>query len=872
MGLPPGVRLGGYEVIGPLGAGGMGEVYRARDTTLNRDVAIKLVHSDFCHNLDSLARLRREARILASINHPNVATLHELAEFGDGCGLVMELVSGETLADLIRRRPCSVADTLRLGAQVAAALEAAHERGLVHRDLKPGNIKITSDGHAKVLDFGLAKTDAGGLEASGASTIVTEQGAIVGTAPYMSPEQARGLPVDRRTDLWAFGCVLFEMLTGRRAFDGASTSDILVSVLEREPDFARLPPNTPPPLERLIRRCLTKDSRRRYRDAGDARIELEDAAATPSGITPPTVPAVPARGRMRMAVVFALGTLLGGALAAGWLQRPAGPAPSQVQFAVTLRDDERLAATDLGEIAIAPDGRSVVYVAARGSATQLSIRSLESALSTPLGGTVNAVTPFFSPDGKWVGFFADGQLKKVAVAGGTPVRLCDAATGLGGSWSANGTIVFASATGSPLQRVADGGGTPSRATELDVSRGEFSHRWPSFLPDGKTFLFSVGTVGEWDEAEIFAQTLDGGRPTFIFKGGTNARYLDAGYLSYGHKGAIWIVPFDPKTLKVTGTPQKALEGVAASVDGSAQFSVSRNATGIYVPADPSASARRLAVVQDGELTPLAAPAHAYVTPRVSADGRRVVLGVSEASEHVYLYDLTAGALTQLTFEAANRVPVWSGDGRVTFASNRNGALNLFLAPPDGSGQGERLSTSDHLQMPGSWSLDGTLAFTEQNPTTGRDIWLLRRSGARTAFANSAADESAARFSPDGQWIAFVSNDSGQAEVWVRPATGATPARRFTSSGAMEPVWREDGRALFYRANGRLMMGPITGGVSTAAARVAYGGTTEAGTFDAAGYDVMPGSNRFLIITAASPASTASQLRVILNWTPGAPAR
>jgi len=870
------MRLGNYEVIALLGAGGMGEVYRARDATLNRDVAIKLVHADFCDNPDSLTRLRREARVLASINHPNVATLHELAEFGDGCGLVMELVSGETLADLIRQRPFSVADTMRLGAQVAAALEAAHERGLVHRDLKPANIKITRDGHAKVLDFGLAKADASGPETGAAPTVMTEQGAIVGTAPYMSPEQARGAPVDRRTDLWAFGCVLFEMLTGHRAFDGASYSDVLVGILERDPDFASLPPGTPPPLERLIRRCLTKDARRRFRDAGDARLELEDASINPSGITTLTTPAMPARGRIRMAVVaaFALGTLLGGAAAAGWLRRPAGPAPSHVQFAVTLPDEERLAATDLGEIAISPDGQYVAYVAARGTTTQLSIRSLDSGQSTPLRGTVNAVSPFFSPDGEWIGFFADGKLKKVAVTGGTPVPLCDAADGLGGSWSTTGTIVFASATGSPLQRVAESGGTSSRATELDVSRGEFSHRWPSFLPDGKTFLYSVGTVGDWDEAEIFAQTLDGGKRTLIWKGGTNAKYLDGGYLSYGHHGAIWIVPFDANRLKVTGTPREVLKGVAASVDGAAQFSVSRNATGVYVPANPASSARRLVVAQGGELTPLAAQPHAYVTPRLSPDGRRVVLGVSEATEHIFSFDLNTGILTQLTFEAANRAPTWWGDDRVTFASNRNGALNLFAAPADGNGTVQNVSRSDYLQMPGSWSPDGqTLALMEQNPTTGRDIWLQSRSGERTAFANSPADESAPRFSPDGRWIAYVSNESGQAEVYLRPSSGTGSARKVSSSGGLEPVWHpKDPAALFYREGGRLMMAPISGGVPAAPPRVAFDGMAEAGTFDTAGYDVMSGANRFLIITGASPGSTASQLRVILNWAPGAPTR
>jgi Tol biopolymer transport system component len=871
MRLAPGVRLGDYQVISLLGAGGMGEVYRARDATLNRDVAIKLVHSQFCENQDSLTRLRREARLLASINHPNVATLHELAEFGDGCGLVMELVSGETLADLIAQRPFSVAETLRVGAQIAAGLEAAHERGLVHRDLKPANIKITSDGHAKVLDFGLAKVDAAGPDAADATTILTE-GAVVGTVAYMSPEQARGLPVDRRTDLWALGCVLFEMLTGRRAFTGASHSDILVSILERDPDFSSLPPGTPPVLDRLIRRCLTKDARRRCRDAGDARLDLEDAAITPAATALPAKAFDPSRDWGRMAIVLAAGAVIGAVIAAAWFRQPGAPAARQVQFPVTLPDGERLAATDLGEIAISPDGRNVVYVAARGTTTQLSLHSLDGGQSTPLRDTLNAVTPFFSADGQWVGFFADGKLKKVALAGGTPQTICDAANGLGGSWGADGTIVFASATGSPLQRVAHTGGTPSRATELDVSRGEFSHRWPSFLPDGKTFLFSVGTVGDWDEAEIFAQTLDGQR-TLVLKGGTNARYLDAGYLAYGHKGAIWIVPFDAKGLKVNGTPQKVIDGVAASVDGAAQFGVSPDSTVVYVPANLGASARRLVVVHDGESTPLAAAAHAYVTPRLSPDGRQVALGVSEAAEHIWVYDLNAPNLTQLTFEAANRAPAWSPDGRVTFASNRHGALNLFSTPATGNGPTERVSTSDYLQMPGSWSPDGqTLALMEQNPATGRDIWLLRSTGERTAFANSPADESAPRFSPDGRWIAYVSNESGQAEVYVRPAAGTAPPRKVSAAGGMEPVWRpRDGAALYYRVNDTLMTVPMRDGVPAAAPRVAFDGPSNAGTFDAAGYDVMTG-DRLLVINNAPPASSSSQLRVILNWAPGAAVR
>jgi Tol biopolymer transport system component len=454
-------------------------------------------------------------------------------------------------------------------------------------------------------------------------------------------------------------------------------------------------------------------------------------------------------------------------------------------------------------------------------------------------------------------------LKKVQSSGGTPIAICDAPDGLGGSWSSTNTIVFAAATGTALQRVSADGGTPTRATELDVSRGEFSHRWPEFLPDGDTVVFTVGTVGEWDEAEIAAQSLRTGRRSSVLKGGTNPRYLPSGHLTYAHDGAIWIVPFDANRLAVSGSPARALEGVAASADGAAQFAVSGTGTTAYHPGVP-VSSRRLVVVDGRSQTPLAAPPHAYVTPRVSGDGTKALLGVSDNAEHVWSYDLNAGTLTQLTFEAANRSPIWSTDGqRVTFASNRNGALNLFVAPANADGPTERLTTVDALQLPGSWSPDGELlAFMEQHPTTGRDIWLRRRNGERIAFANSQADESAPRFSPDGRWIAYVSNESGPAHVYVRTANGASAARRLSVSGGSEPVWRPDSAAVYFRSEGRLLSAPVNGG----ATRTMFEGAFEPGTFDAAGYDVLDG-NRFLMITSASAGSAPSELRMILNWRP-----
>jgi serine/threonine-protein kinase len=835
-------------------------------------VALKLVHPDFCHHPDSLTRMRREARALAALNHPNVATLHELAEFGGSCGLVMELVSGETLADLVRRRRMPVGEALRLAAQISSALEAAHERGITHRDLKPANIKITTEGVVKVLDFGLAKADGSDAEATMAPTLETAEGVVVGTAPYMSPEQARGLSVDRRTDIWAFGCVLFEMLSGRLAFDGNTRSDIVASILEKEPDWATLPADTPGTVRRVLRRCLEKDQRRRFRDIGDIRLELEDIASAdaPSdpGRSQPPVAAQPRnRAWLRSAALATTGLLVGVLLGMPWQREASSARPNEVKFSITLPEDERIAPTELGALTMSPDGRSIVYVAGRGSTTQLMVRALDAGTARPLPGTFGAVSPFFSPDGEWLGFFADGKLKKLPIAGGPPVAICDAADGLGASWSSKGIIVFAAATGGPLQQVSENGGKPARATELDVSRGEFSHRWPEFLPDGETVLYSVGTVGEWSEAEIIAQSLGSGERVTVLKGGTNARYLTSGHIAYAHDRAIWITAFDARSRSINGAPVRALDGISTSVDGAAQFAVSRDGASVYLPSVPW-SARRLVVVDAQTHTPLAAPPHAYVTPRVSPDGTRVLVGVADNSEHLWSYDLSAGTLTQLTFEAANRGPIWSHDGqRVIFASNRNGALNLFTLPAGGDGNAERLTTTESLQLPGSWSPDGEmLAFMEQNPSTGRDIWLRRRNGDRVALAGSDADESAPRFSPDGRWIAYVSNESGQAEVYVRSANGQG-LRRMSADGGAEPVWRRDGGALYYRSYGKLMMAPMSGATAIAA-RVASGIAAEQGTFDAAGYDTMSG-DRFLMITGTSPGAAASELRVILNWTPAA---
>jgi eukaryotic-like serine/threonine-protein kinase len=872
MRLAPGTHLGGYEVVSALGAGGMGEVYRAHDAALDRDVAVKIVHPQFCDDPDRVARFRREARTLAALTHPHVAVIHEFGECAGICFLVMELVPGETLDAKLSREALALPEALDICGQIAAALEAAHEKGIVHRDLKPANIKVTPDGQVKVLDFGLAKaldTDSGTPVVQATTFAGSEAGVVLGTAAYMSPEQARGRPLDRRTDIWAFGCVLFEVLTGRRAFPGATMSDTIAGILERQPEWALLPAETPPAIHRLLRRCLVKDPTHRLRDIGDARLEIEEASSAPQEGRPDT------RAWQRRWIP--IGSLVVGALAGAGIglalrTATARPPATPAHFMVRLSNEEPLAGLDFPAVAISPDGSQMAYVAARGGRTQLVLRRMNAVEPTPVAGTTGALGPFFSPDGDWIAFFAGGKLKKVPVSGGPSVTICDAAIGFGGSWGTDDTIVFSPATGSPLFRVAAAGGAASRVTTLDATRGEFSHRWPELLPDGKTVLFTVGTLGSWDEAEIVAQSLTSDDRRVVLKGGTHPRYLRTGHLLYARSGTVMVVPFDARRLAVTGSPARVLDNVMESFDGASQLTVSRSGTLIYVPGNTQTATRRLVSLDpSGAATPFAAPARAWASPRVSPDGRRLALTVTDTTEDIWIYDIADGSLRQLTFEGDNSAPIWMSDGeRVTFNSNRSGAPNLFLVRADGRGAPERLTSSDGIQIPGSWSPDGTvLAFVEHHPTTGRDIWMLRHPGGRQPepFVRTAFDESAPRFSPDGLSVAYVSNASGRSEVYVTLFGDPLQQRQVSRDGGFEPVWAGDGRELFYRARDRLMAASVQSGrqLRVGAPRVVFEASFEKGTLDRANYDVTAGPQRFVAIRAAEQGSTEGQLHVLLNW-------
>jgi Tol biopolymer transport system component len=859
----------------------MGEVYRAHDEKLGRDVAIKVLPQLWLEDPERRARFDREARLLASLNHPHIAAIYGIEDVGGVRALILELVEGETLAaKLAGSAGLPVSEALAIARQIADALDTAHERGIVHRDLKPANIKITPDGIVKVLDFGLAKAvagDAGSRDLMQSPTVTsTHEGMILGTAAYMSPEQARGKAVDKRTDIWSFGIVLYEMLSGRAAFPGETLSDTIAAILEREPDWRALPAATPPAIHTLLKRCLERDLKRRLRDIGDVRFEIEDALndRAAAGQAASTDGDTDRRKRLAwMAVLLAIGAVAGGMIAT----RARTPATASIQapghFVVPLSSSEHVAGLDFPAVAISPDGSLIAYVASRGGGqTELFLRPTNAVDAKAIAGTRNVTTPFFSPDNRWIAFFADGQLKKVSTSGGAPITLCDAPVGLGGSWGPEDTIVFSATTGSGLSQVSANGGKPQPVTRLDANKEEFSHRWPEWLPDGRTIIYTVGTAGSWDDAQIVAQSLASGERSVLVQGGTNPHYLPSGHLIYAHRGAILAVPFDPARPGATATPVRLLDNVVQSFDGAAQLGVSPSGTGVYIAGAFRSNQRRLVTVdRTGAATPFAAPPGAYVAPRLSPNGRQLLVTIEAAINDVWIHDITQGTLNQVTFDAAANVPVWTPDGkRASFSSNKEGALNLFWTEIFQHGPAERLGSSENVQVPGSWSPDGgTLVFVEHAPTKGRDVWLMTVQGdrARRPFLTSPFDESAPRFSPDGRWIAYVSNESGRAEVYFRSAADPARTQPVSNNGGTEPVWARGGRELFYREGDRMMAVSLAGSgadLRVAGRQALFQGEFAKSAIDAANYDVTPDDQRFVMIRAEEASAQAS-LHVLINW-------
>ena len=779
MPLDQGARLGLFEIVAPLGAGGMGEVYRARDTRLGRDVAIKLLPAEVAQDPERLARFRREAHLLASLNHPHIAAVHGLEELDGKLLLVLELVEGENLAERLKRGAIPLEEALDSARQIAEALEEAHEKGIVHRDLKPANIKLTPDGKVKVLDFGLAKAYAGEAAAKASDTshsptltrAGSESGVILGTAAYMSPEQARGKPVDKRADIWAFGVVLFEMLTGKRLFHGETTSDTLAAVLKTDPDWNLLPADTPQRIRELLRRCLTRDPRERLHDIADARIEIEGSPAEAH----PAPKTQSARLRPRFGLAF----FIAGALAASGALYLAGRKPASAPwFAKRLSVDLPPSFQLVGEsfedrtIALSPDGRTIAFVGSANPSQDFRIylRHLDALDAVPVPGAPGSWDPFFSPDGEWLGFYShtERKLKKVRIAGGDPVTLCDAYETRGGSWSEDGTIVFAQLLSEGLLRVPSGGGTPEPVAKPWSLPG--SARWPQVLPGGRAAVFGIAGKGTQEDQSIGVVSLATGESKTLIRGAVHPRYSASGHLLYAQGHTVFAALFDAQRLELKGQGAPVIDGVwtePRSVDV-AYFDVSRTGALIYVPA-ASPDDRRLVVLdRDGQSQPLTKAARAYASPTLSPDGRRLAVAIEGPATDLWLGDLERDAWAPLTSDGDSRVPRWYRDGkRIAFSSRGpDRPFDLYSISVDG-GAPELLRRGRGVNLPLTFSPDGrVLVFAERSAETGFDIWALPLQGEREAKPHVATRfyDGEAEFSPDGHWLAFVSAESGRPEV------------------------------------------------------------------------------------------------------------
>jgi len=882
MAIQSGAHLGPYEITGAIGAGGMGEVYRAHDPKLGRDVAIKVLPEAFARDADRMARFQREAKVLASLNHPNIATIYGLEDSDSTHALVMELVEGPTLADRLKQGPIPVDEAVRIAKQIADALEYAHERGIIHRDLKPANVKVTNDDAVKVLDFGLAKaleSDPSSFDISTSPTIsrmATMQGVLLGTAAYMSPEQAKGKSVDRRADIWAFGCVLYEMLTGKKAFQGDAVTDTLAAVIRAEPDWSQLPAATPMRVRVLTQRCLQKDPKQRLRDIGDARISLDEVL---SGAQEPgqSLAAIghPAQRRWLWILAGFAGALIlaGAAGFAGWTLKP-DPAKPVTRSVINLPPGQRLAGLAQPALAISADGRALAYVATAqgGSEQQIYLRAMDGTEAKPIRGTEGATDPFFSPDGQWLGFFADGKLKKIPVSGGVAQTLAEVVNLYGATWGNQGTIIFAPLT-TVLKQVPDGGGNSQTVTRL--GKGENFQGWPEFLPSGRAVIFAGAPgTGNWTAARIAVQSVGSGEHRTLVQGATAPGYAPSGHLVYAQDGSLMAVPFDVHRLEVTGAAVPAIEGVLQSpVTGSAQYGISATGSLVYVPGSVQGEQSKLVWVnRNGTEQALAAPARAYLNPRLSPDGQRVAVSISEQEAQIWLYDLSRETLTRFTFEGtSNQYPVWTPDGkRIAFRSNKEGPLNIYWQIADGSGGLERLSAADEAQTPNSWSPDGRLLAFMELTTPGQNIWVLRI-GDRKAepFTGTAFVNGAPEFSPDGHWLAYISDESGHREIYVQAYPGPGGRWQVSTDGGTEPVWNRNGRELFYRNGDKMMAVDVAArpAFTSGRPRMLFEGPYEPTPVTFPNYDVSPDGQRFLMLKPVEQEATApTQINVVLNWT------
>ena len=886
--------LGHYRLSSQLGAGGMGVVYQATDTRLGRQVAIKLLHQANLEDPDRRARFEREARLLASLNHPHIAAIHGLEEAGEVKFLVLEYVPGETLAQRLAKSPLPMREALDLGRQVAAALEAAHEAGVIHRDLKPANIKITPDGVAKVLDFGLAKAfeaarpSAADAETATLTSQMTQAGVVMGTAPYMSPEQASGKPVDRRTDIWAFGCVMYEALSGKRTFPGDTTTEILVGILDREPDWDALPANTPENVKCLLRRCLAKDPRSRLHDIGDARLELEDTLA---GRVSGPVPVVARRAAGVPVLAAVAAGLLIGALAVGiWAWRNATPAapPRVARLIFDLPQGSRIVPVwGAAAITFSRDSKTLIYPVNFPPPAVPHARRIDELDGKPLPIANGMANLLYSPDNHWflMADYTKRLLVKVPVSGGAPVPIAPFDMPFLGDWGTDGNIYWTNGFLSAIVRTPENGGKNQPVTELDPEKQERAHRFARLLPGGKALMFTVasGGIDSYDDARIDAIDLATRKRKALVQGGTSARYSPSGHIVYARGGSLYAVAFDHRALEVTGTPVKVVDGVLMSTNiGTAYYDISPAGDLAYA-AGPTENGERTLhwVDRQGKATPLPLPARSYLNPRLSPDGKLLAVEVEGPNHDFYSYDFARAVMSRITNDGISHGPIWSPDGkRIAFRSWKGGKMTLAWMPADRSGPEEMMVNVPAWQSAVSFSPDGKyLAFDQVAFDQGREVgvWMLPLTGDRQPrpFVKARFNVGAGKFSPDGKWVVYCSMESGKAEIYVQPWPGPGPKIQISSEGGIDPMWRRDGKEIFYRNASRMMAVPVSTQASFQAGRpqLLWEGEYTLGLSSSCGlqgatftsYDVSPDGQRFLMIKDNDRNMYATKIVVVVNW-------
>ena len=895
MTIAAGTRLGHYEITAKLGEGGMGEVWRAKDSQLGREVALKVLPEGFTEDAERAARFEREAKVLASLNHPNIAQIYGLEASGETRALVMELVEGPTLAERLETGALPFNESLSVSLQIAHALEEAHEKGIVHRDLKPQNIKASIEGNVKVLDFGLAKAmgpsgaasggpSASRLAASPTLTLgATVQGMILGTAAYMAPEQARGTGVDARADIWAFGVVLYEMLSGRTAFAAETVPDTLAAVLTREIDWSALPETTPPAIRQLLRRCLERKPKNRLHHIADARIVLDEviAGVAEPAASPVAAPAIVAPARPRWLVpVVATAAVAAGFFTGRLLQAPGtASAARAIDVALAVPTGSTLVTQDLVELALSTDGRiQVVTVLDADGETRLLIRDLGETEPRLLPGTEGARSPFLSPDAKSVGFFVGSEIRRMALAGGPALRIATTVNVLasrGATWSRDGFVYFLPDTATGLQRVRENGGAVETVTRPDAERQERTHRWPAVLADGSAVLFTSDTMASteyYDDARIEAVRVATGERKVLLEGSSQARFLPPDRLVFARQGALFAVAFDPRRLEVRGDPVVVAQNVATDVaSGAVQFALSETGDFAWIPGEAVGGQVQVAWIDaDGTIEPSGLQDGVYTQLALSPDGRRVALTDASAGNlSLWVGDFARRSLSRLIFEgSAATDPTWSADGRrIAYADTQ--ASTVAWKPADGSGSEQILLQRDVELFPASFSPDGRQLILErraQRPVAQSDIWIhpVDGAGAGRAFFESPQDEYHAELSPDGRWIAYTSLESGIQEVYLQPFPGGDGKWQVSTAGGAEPHWSADGRRLYFRSASGLFAVDVAldPGVELGVPR-RLGTTIARGTLSKS-FDVAP-DGRILTLQRPAASRVSQQVNLALGW-------